>query len=201
MQKLFILVAVILATFGLKAQDKYSAFITPSGNFEYVGEIFTSGTKEELQVKVKEWLMTSYTNYTKDGAIDGDINTGEFIIRGTFMSKQSFNPFAGSFTDNTTYLLKVKVEPDKINFKIYNVKITTTYVGWTVNNTTKDLSEEVQKLLDARNALSALEQEKKPSKKAMKEQKEIIKEQEEILDTIVSKLKGLIASFEKEMKR
>jgi len=201
MQKFFILVAAILATFGLKAQDKYAAYITPSGNFEYAGEIVTSGTKEELQTKVKEWFMTSYTNYSKDGVIDGDINVGEFTIRGTFMSKQSYNPFAGSFTDNTTYLFKVKVEPDKISFKIYNVKITTTYVGWTANNTTKDLSEEVQKLTDARKALSDLEQENKPSKKAMKEQKEIIKDQEEILDNIIPKLKGLIDSFEKEMKK
>ena len=201
MQKLFILVAVILATFGLKAQNNYDAFITPSGNFEFSGEIFTQGTQEELQNKVKEWFMTSYINYSKDGIIDGDINTGEFTARANFTGKRSYNPFAGSFTDNITYLFRVKVEPGKINYRIFSIKVTTTYVGWTVNNTIRDLSEEVQKMTNAQTALNILEQEKKPSKKAMKEQKNIIKEQEEMVGNIVSKLKGIINSFEREMKR
>jgi len=201
MKRFFILVAIVFAIFSLKAQlEKYSDFITSSGNFEYVGEIKSSGSKEALQNKVKEWFMTSYTNYSKDAMIDGDIEQGSFTIRGTFQSKQTYNPFAGYYQENTTYLFKVNVEENLISFKIFGAKITSTYVGWGANKNSWDLSEVVQNLLKAQDTLNELEKNKKSSGKEKKEQKEIIKDETERLDSIIPTLKGIISSFERSMR-
>jgi len=202
MKNHLILFAIICITFSLKAQDdKYAAFITPSGNFDYAGEIITSESKGALQNKVKDWFMTSYSNYSKDGIIDGDIEQGDFTIRGVFQNKQSFNPFAGTYYENTTYLFKVNIEENKINFRIFGVKVSSTYMGWGLNKEQTDLSEIIQRLVDAKATLSELEKNKKSSKKAIKEQKEIIDDETERLDSIIPSIANIINSFEKAMNK
>lgn len=202
MKKLFLFITLALVTFGLKAQDdKYANFITPAGNFEYSNELIVQGSKEVLQSKVKDWFMTTYTNYSKDAIIDGDIEQGNFTIRGTFQNKQNYNPFSGVYYENTSYLFKVNVEDNKISLRIYGVKVSSTYVGWGANKGQIDLSESVQKLMDAKAKLSELQANKKSPKKEIKEQKEIIEDETERLDSIVPTIGGIIKSFEKAMDR
>jgi hypothetical protein len=202
MKKVFIFITIIAISFGLKAQeDKVAAFITPSGSFEYSGEIVTAGTKEDLQKKVKDWFMTTYTNYSKDAIIDGDIEQGNFTIRGTFQNKQTYNPFAGSYFENTTYLFRVNVEEEKINYKIFGVNIKSTYVGWGANKDVIEIGDIIEKLTTAKIKLAELEQDKKSSKKEMKELRETVKEETEHLESIVNPLMGIINSFEKGMNR
>jgi hypothetical protein len=202
MKKLLLLITMALVTFSSQAQDNnYTNFINSSGNFEYEREIITSGSKEKLQNRVKDWFMTSYTNYSKDAVIDGDIEQGNFTIRGTFQNKTFYNPFAGYYSENTTYLFKVSIEENVINFRIFGVKVSSTYVGWGANKGSIDLSEVVQKIATAKATLSELQADKKSSKKAIKEQKEIIKDETERLDSIIPTLNGIIQSFEKEMNK
>ena len=201
MKKTLILATLMLTALFINAQNKgYTAPLNESGEAEYKGEIFSAKNKEDLIKKVKNWFITSYVNYTKESIIDGDIDKGEFTIRGTFKGRQELNPFSGTNFDQITYLFNVKVEEGKIMYNINSIKISNTYVGWGANVTNQTLEEKLNKVANAKAEIVKL-QSQKGTKKQIKEHQETIEDETKRLEDIIPPIEKIIAAFKADMSK
>ncbi|MDR2010655.1 MAG: DUF4468 domain-containing protein [Bacteroidales bacterium] len=196
-----IIFIILLATIS-NAQD-FTFPLNEKGKVEFSETVQSDKSQKELFEITKDWVIAVSSNY-KDVVVDEDKEEGYITLKGGMQLSYSFNPFAGQFYNNMSLVMKIKCSDNQYTYTIRNISITTTYVGYGMNNTTCDLSEINKKYDDAKSEIPLVQNNpdlsKKAKKKKIEELEEIIDDNKETLEKVHENVTGLIKSLKDELE-
>ena len=203
MKKVLVTICAIVLTMSGVFAQKVVFPTDDRGRICYTNEFETDQTKAELFESVCLWPVSTF--HSSDAVFSKDEAKGEVMANGTVKSKSAYNPFAGSFNEYVTFVVKFVVEEGKITYTLYRPTLTSTYAGYGTNSTSSNMDDMYANYVQAYANIAAAKSDptlsKKDAKAIIKAAEAVIKDTEESLAEAEVALRSVIKMLETNLFR
>lgn len=203
MKKIFVAFCIVALAISGSFAQKVVFPTDDRGRICYSNEYETDQTKAELFESVCLWPVSTF--HSSDAVFSKDEAKGEVMANGTVKSKSAYNPFAGSFNEYVTFVVKFVVEEGKITYTLYRPTLTSTYAGYGTNSTSSNMDDMYANYVQAYANIAAAKSDptlsKKDAKAIIKAAEAVIKDTEESLAEAEDALRSVIKMLETNLFR
>ena len=202
-KSIFVAFLMLFFTMGSISAQKVVFPTDDKGRIRYTNEYETDQTKAELFESVCLWPVTTF--HASDAVFSKDEAKGEVLANGTVKSKSAYNPFAGSFNEYVTFVVKFVVDEGKISYTLYRPTLTETYAGYGTNSKSTNMDDIYANYVQAYANIEAAKNDptlsKKDAKAIIKEAESVIKDVEESLEEAEEAMRNVTKMLESNLFR
>lgn len=203
MKKIFVAFCAIALTISGAFAQKVIFPTDDRGRISFSNEYETDQSKMELFESANLWAVTTF--HSGDAVFSKDEAKGEIMANGTVKSKSAYNPFAGSFNEYVTFVVKFVVDEGKISYTLYRPTLTETYAGYGTNQKTTNMDDMYANYVQAYANIAVAKTDptlsKKDAKAIIKAAEAVIKDTEESLAEAEEALRSVVNMLESNLFR